>query len=165
MGGIGTSWPWWQSIYLWLKHSLHKHAWYATAFKFPAKMTQRAPAAPLWSAWRHQFPCRRPITRRDLQAISHQGALCLWIPSKWRKLKIIWRCTKTQNLVPHTDRLSQKMNPLSRISQGLAIFSCNFRYNFCQTQGRDVDQTKPQKSLVKLIVWLQFTPYLLMGLL
>ena len=33
------------------------------------------------------------------------------------------------------------------------LLPCKFWCNFCQNQGRDVDQTKSQKCLVKLIVW------------
>ncbi len=91
-------------------------------------------------AWRH--PSNSLVTK-----------LLSWQPAKWRKQKLHWSCAKPQNLVPQTDRLLQNINPVSLISQWFPIFPCNFWSNSHQNQGRDVDQTNPQKSLVKLIVW------------
>ncbi len=89
----------------------------------------------------------------------------LWRPGNGRCMMYVLSSAKTQNVVPHTDSPFQKTNPRSRISLCFPIFPCNFWCNSCQNQGRDVDQTNPQKCLVKFIVWLvmnmSFLGYLL----
>ncbi len=89
----------------------------------------------------------------DVTSACVQGNCQLLVTSKWRKYNFDWSCENNRNIVLQTDRLFPNINPVSRISRYSPIYPCNFRYNCCQNQGRDVDQTKSQKSLVKLIVW------------